>query len=406
MSIIGVLENCTAGHVSGWAVDRNHPELPPVLLLRIDGQDCGPLPCTLQRPDLSDTDYGGFVRGFRQALPRRYFDGQEHVVELAAEGTSLHIEGNPHRQVLAPADAPEEPPRLDAALVGRDGWLYLCNDRQGSLQQYNGRLRLTPAQLLEWQRLLEQRKQELQTLGIPYLFAIVPEKPSIYPEYLPDGIDPCPYGSPIDQLLAHLAQHSPYTAYLDLRSVLKAGKEQGPVYTRNDTHWNFRGAFLAAQAIVMRVRRYFPNVPPLRAEDYEVAELEGVSGNLTDKDRVQLVDGRLVPYPDAPPAVPETVPHYLPHFKSRARQVGAPAHLGSSEQHESLVYELDDPTLPSAVLFHDRWADWMIPFLAERFRRIAFVWRDSHDRSVIGAEQPEMVLQQVSERFLIHPPRT
>ena len=80
--------------------------------------------------------------------------------------------------------------------VGKQGWLYM-----GEEETLADRHCVAPntQDRAGWVALLESRQRALDDLGIPYLFALVPNKHTVYPEYLPDrariDLEDCPLES-------------------------------------------------------------------------------------------------------------------------------------------------------------------------------------------------------------------
>jgi hypothetical protein len=61
--------------------------------------------------------------------------------------------------------------------------------------------------------------------------------------------------------------------------------------------------------------------------------------------------------------------------------------------------------LPRAVMFRDSFGTALLPFLAEHFARIRFDWVDERfDAGVVESEKPQLVIQEVTERFLMRDP--
>lgn len=267
-------------------------------------------------------------------------------------------------------------------LLGKEGWLFY-ND-EGITDQYRGLKPFTEPELQRWQRLLERRRAWCAQQGATYLFVVAPNTHSIYPEFLPDAVTQLRRDGRLDQLLAHLkAQGSP-VQILDLRTPLRAAKATERVYDRTDTHWNARGAFVAAQEIARALglpladRAAFRETRELR-EGGDLAGMLGLKGDfqeevlgLTPASPV----GRLVPWS------PEAMAAVRGRCNDAADSTGG---LG-----------------PTAVVFHDSFGLLLRPFLAERFARATYMW------NVIGFEQepilslrPAFVIQEVTERYLM-----
>jgi len=269
-------------------------------------------------------------------------------------------------------------PTPDKVAIGRGGWLFYM--AEGALDEYRGLRPFSAAELSRWQHVLEARRDWLADRGIPSVFVIAPSKEMIYPENMPRRIRRGPTHR-LDQLLDYLRTHSDFEV-LDPRARLRSAKRRADVYRKADSHWNGRGALLVTHQILRRLRRTHPQLRrfpssavtarPLRSGGDLIGML-GLDGVLLDEgDDVQLV---------AP----------------RAHPTGTPTNVTSWT-------EVDDPTLPRGVFFHDSFGRQQTPFLAERFSRLRYVWQPVLDPMIVEDERAEIVVQEVAERFLLKPP--
>lgn len=80
--------------------------------------------------------------------------------------------------------------------------------------------------------------------GARTVLIIGPDKPSIYPEYLPDALIPSETRY-VSFYLDRLARIPGLTVYDPTNDLLAAKKSEGLIYWKTDTHWNTRGAYLA-----------------------------------------------------------------------------------------------------------------------------------------------------------------
>ncbi len=56
-------------------------------------------------------------------------------------------------------------------------------------------------------------------------------------------------------------------------------------------------------------------------------------------------------------------------------------------------------------MFRDSFGTALLPFLAEHFARIRFDWIDERfDADVVESEKPQLVIQELTERFLMRDP--
>src|SRR5205085_10165431 len=86
----------------------------------------------------------------------------------------------------------------------------------------------------------------------------------------------------------------------------------------------------------------------------------------------------------------ETPAEYRAWFKSR----------------ETIIYENENKTLPSAVIFRDSTLDFAHEYIAQHFSRVVFVWYLGQVvQPVLDRENPQIVLQIMAERFINHYPQ-
>lgn len=272
-------------------------------------------------------------------------------------------------------------------ILGRDGWLYFAG--LGAREYLRATEPFRPDHLERWARMFQERHDWLAARGIRYLVVIVPNKATIYPEYLPASANRVGRQTRLDQLLEYLAQNTDVEV-LDMRAAFLREKTKEPLYYRTDTHWNARGAYQGYREIVHALSAGFPALSPRPRSDYEsvsaprpgldVACMLGLSDRFGDTAH-DLVDRN-------PPAV-----HKL------ALECRMPT--GTPEWQRPFATERDVPVLPRGVLFHDSFNTALAQFLPQHFRRLACVWKYTLDRGVVEREHPDVVIQELVERSLM-----
>jgi alginate O-acetyltransferase complex protein AlgJ len=124
-----------------------------------------------------------------------------------------------HREInkrFRNAPAPE-------VVVGRDGWFFYSGERV--LEDLRGGLRLEPGQLEQLSEKIRANGKWLEQQGIAYLFAVAPNKQSIYPDLLPDYIPREKKESRLDQVVAALNGDGE-SRVIDFRPALLASREK------------------------------------------------------------------------------------------------------------------------------------------------------------------------------------
>lgn len=277
----------------------------------------------------------------------------------------------------------------EKVLLGKEGWFYM--GKYFSAIEYARNLQpFTPEELEVWKQALERRRDALRARGIHYIFAVAPNKESIYPEYLPDWYTRVSRQSRLDQLLEYMRERSD-VKIIDLRPPLLAAKGKIPLFYKTDSHWNSYGACCACEPIVDSLRQWFPQIPPYSAEQFVVTRkrnayhgdllhLSGL-GDLLREDEILVSPS-----------------------KPRRTTLAKLADYDSSDRQTCFATQCDAPELPRAVVFRDSFFMALHPFVSEQFRRTVFIWQNNFDERVILREPCDVVIQEVVERTLIWPP--
>jgi hypothetical protein len=276
-------------------------------------------------------------------------------------------------------------------LIGREHWLYYVGNH--GLDCRLGVRSLNAQTLQEWQRTIERRRDWLAQRGMKYLFVVAPDKQSIYPEYLPEWARQPHRPTELDQLIGYLKTNST-VELLDLRPALLAARNEARVYLINDTHWNYLGAFAAYREIIGALKGQFPDLEPLPLEAFETNFTFRSSGDLAhmaalERSMPEPAYVTLRPRPPLPALAENTDLSIL--FK-RWPPTQEPVHIENPAQKRK------------AVVFHDSFSMYLRPFLGYHFQRTVFVWQREWDKGLLERERPDVVIDEMVERFLDLPP--
>jgi hypothetical protein len=133
----------------------------------------------------------------------------------------------------------------DQVVVGTDGWLYYA----GTLDDYVGAAPLSEREL----RCIAHNLSIMQTYATAYdtqfLFAVAPNKNSLYPEYMPSFYVASTEESNAQRLVPYLKEYG--VNYADLFEPLEKGALDinQPLYLLRDSHWNNQGAYLVSTVL-------------------------------------------------------------------------------------------------------------------------------------------------------------
>lgn len=131
-------------------------------------------------------------------------------------------------------------------LLGTEGWLYYAP----TLNDYTRSDLMTDRDLWCAARTLYLLQEAAEARGGQFLFTVAPNKNSLYPGHMPDYPrgDGVSNARALGELLEDMEVH-----YLDLFALFAGQDEE--MYFPTDSHWNGRGAALAADAILTALGR-------------------------------------------------------------------------------------------------------------------------------------------------------
>ena len=149
--------------------------------------------------------------------------------------------------------------------------------------------------------LLARMNDELRARGIRFLVAPPPNASSVYPDALPVRAQNAGRPTEYDLLLASLAAKG--VPAIDLRPVLKTARAGGSVFYMHDTHWTFRGALAAFNAIVKadshpdwRIDPSAALSPPAVRKGGDMARTLGLSDKIWEyAEKLTLPSGTKIP---------------------------------------------------------------------------------------------------------------
>jgi alginate O-acetyltransferase complex protein AlgJ len=281
---------------------------------------------------------------------------------------------------------------VSKVLLGKSGWLYFRGEDSKALDRwYLGNEAIADAMLVALRDELLHRHDFLASRGIPFVVIIVPEKYSVYPEYLPDWAAQITPRTPLDRLAADLARY-PQLQFIDLRGPLLQAKAGERLYYQTDSHWNYLGATIGYQALMARVERLLPGLvvapvtrpPYVPGVDYysgDLAQMLGLQRQFREADIAPL--GKI---------------HATPESRCAKRDRSADA--GGVE---TFVYRCPAAPRFTALVYRDSMAVPLVPMLAENFSRTTFVSSEKLEPDFVERLKPDIVIEEMVERSLLGP---
>jgi alginate O-acetyltransferase complex protein AlgJ len=291
-------------------------------------------------------------------------------------------------------------------LLGKDGWLF---DSSEQLDDFRNSKLLTDDELNAWREYLVFRHLDAKKRGAKFLFVIVPNKESVYAEFMPDNVTKLTTTSRTDQIVEVVKNDG--VAVLDLRSILEEGKKNNlRVYHQNDIHWNLIGANYGQYAITKALAPDFPKLTPAL---HPLDDFEFVDGNRVNEAGIPYYGGLSLMM-----GLAELRGELEPIFKTARPQCAEPAEL-KVVPWDSLSQEQKAATFKAtacktghyrALVFRDSFTELMFPYLSETFSYIAYLWLPRPiDMGAwnyfLDVTHPDIVIDQNVERFLEQIPR-
>lgn len=245
-------------------------------------------------------------------------------------------------------------------LLGKQDWLYYLSD--GSPSVMRRERPFSAENLAYWKRVLEQRTKWCQQHGIKYVFVVAPDKPSIYPEFLPAGYKPVRPKSRLDQLSAMFDRDSP-VRFVNLSKSLLSAKSANQLYLKTDTHWNQLGAYVGYQQLMSSLRGWVP-------------ALKSTGNTHSDFEMKVCFNGDCV--------------GLLGMFSCKNEMVPSFTNCHATTKPSNL----------KVLVFHDSFGEGLKPYLSANFNNINWVHQNdlSFDSELVLREHPQILIHEVVER--------
>ena len=264
-------------------------------------------------------------------------------------------------------------------LEGSEGWLFLDNDSNHSVDQYIGQRMLGTEELNLWREYLSAVQVLAQRTNMRHALVIAPSKEEVLPHRYPFNRAQT---TVLDQVCA-LAK--PEWNVVNAAPVLAAYTSPEACFKKTDTHWTDRGAMLAVMAVLERLELDVRKAEALFAKDvYEIRQEVGDLGCKMLPIRSAETEFLKTPMPEQDAVFDNGLPN-----------------IG-----RALVFENGLAIYPwKMVIFGASSSYPMLKYLKRLFRRLVFVHSAAQvDKAVLLHEQPDFLLLQSNGRFLVQPP--
>lgn len=261
-------------------------------------------------------------------------------------------------------------------IFGKQHFLFYAGDK--SLESYDGSRPITDCDIDSWVLLLNRRQAWLATKGIPLFVLLAPDKQTIYPEFMPDGIHHA-IPTSADRWVAAIRSRT-HVPLIDMRPPLTAEKERRRVFHKTDTHWDPWGAYIAYREFLNEIARVSPPLgakigPPVDPTTL-TTDFKTITGDLNRLLGLSILEG-------------ERAQDFLPAHPVPIRADDAVVDGGTG-----------NPKQPRMLMFRDSFASAMAPFLAPHFDHIFGTAIPVFDPDLVKKEHPDLVVVELVERHL------
>ena len=271
-------------------------------------------------------------------------------------------------------------------LKGKDGWIF--TNRDNVSETYRNVVKLSDDDLFAWKKLVIEPGDFLKSKNIKFIVLVAPDKSTIYPEYMPAWLKRTNQPAILDQLLAYTRANSDITM-LDLRPALFEAKKQEQIYYKADTHWNSKGAYIAYREIIGELSKTDSRLKLYSRDDFKIREAAGYQ-------KLDLAKNIALPEYFNEPMNKTSNKLGLKITKTYSK-----ASRYSNPTAPPYVMQQQNSDLPTLLVFRDSFASHLIPFISTNFSKSYFYWQKRFDASVVETTKPDVVIYEITERFVL-----
>lgn len=255
----------------------------------------------------------------------------------------------------------------EKVITGKDGWLYFSETKD----DYLGRNTLSRRGIHNCAKVLELLQEEAGKQGCKFLFVPVPNKNSLYPEYMPEWYVKENTDNNYSLLKEEMEKHQ--IAFVDLKQIFL--EEDTVMYHKLDTHWNNQGAAFASGCIFDNLGKEHTDYSK---ETYQV--INNFSGDLW---------GMLYPKWNR---LDDNVIYSRPHIYEYCNDVNTTEDMFI----ETRCQEKEG----SLVMFRDSFGNALLPFLADEYKMAYFTKAVPYDWTLLEQYQADTVILELTERHI------
>ena len=256
----------------------------------------------------------------------------------------------------------------DGVIQGKNGWLYY----KDSLDDYLGQELLSDRSLFNIAHMLSMTQQALEEKGVNFLFTIAPNKNSLYGDNMP-YYDKLKVSDQTNRENLESWLKTEKVAYADLYQALM--EENEVLYHARDSHWNNKGAALAADVLMDALGKEHDSY---EGESYTVR-----------RDYTGDLDTML--YPLAPTADDEI------YYDKETTYATVEEIQSNFDPRITTVNPVKEGSL---VMYRDSFGNALLPYMADAYANAYFSRGIPYQLTDVEAYSADTVIIERAERFL------
>ena len=263
-----------------------------------------------------------------------------------------------------------ETPMSNKVVKGKDGWYFLGNSYNNTLDNAFGHNHFSRNELKEMSSRIWEIKSYLHEKNIAFYIVIPPNKNSIYKEYLPYQLDE--EESSLSVLKNYLRAEINFEI-IDLTESLLIEKNKNRLYYKTDSHWNDYGAFIGYKETIKHLNQDF-TIPSVSLTDYNVDIKSADQGDIIKMINLEIEESVL----------------------TLTKKISSDSTLSNvSGEHNQMINQNNNLKL---FLCHDSFSyAWMLYF-NETFDDIKYLKNYKISKKQIEQEKPDIVIFEIVER--------
>ncbi len=256
----------------------------------------------------------------------------------------------------------------DGVIQGKNGWLYY----KDSLDDYLGQELLSDRSLFNIAHMLSMTQQALEEKGVNFLFTIAPNKNSLYGDNMP-YYDKLKVSDQTNRENLESWLKTEKVAYADLYQALM--DEDEVLYHARDSHWNNKGAALAADVLMDALGKEHDSY---EGESYTVR-----------RDYTGDLDTML--YPLAPTADDEI------YYDKETTYATVEEIQSNFDPRITTVNPVKEGSL---VMYRDSFGNALLPYMADAYANAYFSRGIPYQLMDVETHSADTVIIERAERFL------